>query len=118
MQPLKNCIGPTICIGRDILCLQYAGFFLDFFWFFWIVLYFLNIFFYFEILRFFVIYFLDFFLKFLRLLHKVTEVTNEHQKRPKLSKNRIKSSFIVRMKKKKASVGGQSLPQELEVSPQ
>ena len=27
MQPLQNCIGPTICIGRQILCLPYAGFF-------------------------------------------------------------------------------------------
>ena len=29
MQPLKNCIGPTIRIGREILCLPYAGFFKD-----------------------------------------------------------------------------------------
>ena len=27
MQPLQNCIGPTIRIGREILCLPYAGFF-------------------------------------------------------------------------------------------
>ena len=27
MQPLENCIGPTIRIGREILCLPYAGFF-------------------------------------------------------------------------------------------
>ena len=27
MQPLKNCIGPTIHIDREILCLPYAGFF-------------------------------------------------------------------------------------------
>ena len=26
MQPLQNCIGPTICIGREIICLPYAGF--------------------------------------------------------------------------------------------
>ena len=26
MQPLQNCIGPTICIGREIWCLPYAGF--------------------------------------------------------------------------------------------
>ena len=26
MQPLPNCIGPTIRIGREILCLPYAGF--------------------------------------------------------------------------------------------
>ena len=25
-QPLQNCIGPTIRIGREILCLPYAGF--------------------------------------------------------------------------------------------
>ena len=28
-QPLQNCIGPTIRIGQEILCLPYAGFFLD-----------------------------------------------------------------------------------------
>ena len=27
MQPLQHCIGPTIRIGREILCLPYAGFF-------------------------------------------------------------------------------------------
>ena len=27
MQPLKNCIGPTIRIGREIRCLPHAGFF-------------------------------------------------------------------------------------------
>ena len=27
MRPLQNCIGPTIRIGREILCLPYAGFF-------------------------------------------------------------------------------------------
>ena len=26
MQPLQNCIGPTIRSGREILCLPYAGF--------------------------------------------------------------------------------------------
>ena len=26
MQPLQNCIGPTIHIGREIRCLPYAGF--------------------------------------------------------------------------------------------
>ena len=26
MQPLQNCIGPTIRIGREILCLPYAAF--------------------------------------------------------------------------------------------
>ena len=28
MQPLRNCNGPTIRIGREILCLPYAGFLL------------------------------------------------------------------------------------------
>ena len=28
MQPLRNCNGPTIRIGREILCLPYAGFFM------------------------------------------------------------------------------------------
>ena len=28
MQPLQNCIGPTIRIGRESLYLLYAGFFL------------------------------------------------------------------------------------------
>ena len=28
MQPPKNCIGPIIHIGREILCLPYAGFFI------------------------------------------------------------------------------------------
>ena len=27
MQPLENCIGPTIRIGQEILCLPYVGFF-------------------------------------------------------------------------------------------
>ena len=27
MKPLQNCNGPTIRIGREILCLPYAGFF-------------------------------------------------------------------------------------------
>ena len=27
MQALQNCIGPTIRIGREILCHPYAGFF-------------------------------------------------------------------------------------------
>ena len=29
MQPLQNCIGPTIRIGQEILCLPYAGFFVS-----------------------------------------------------------------------------------------
>ena len=28
-QPLQNYIGPTIRIGREILCLPYAGFLID-----------------------------------------------------------------------------------------
>ena len=28
MQPLQNCINPTIRIGQEILCLLYAGFLL------------------------------------------------------------------------------------------
>ena len=31
MQPLQNCIGPIIRIGREILRLPYAGFFEDIF---------------------------------------------------------------------------------------
>ena len=31
MQPLKNCIGPTTRIGREILCLPYAGCFSELF---------------------------------------------------------------------------------------
>ena len=30
MKPLQNCIGPTIRIGREILCLPYAGFFCNY----------------------------------------------------------------------------------------
>ena len=52
----------------------------------------------------------------LRLLLKVTEVTTEHQKWPKVSQNSIKSSFFAR-RAKKAVAGGQSPPQELEVKP-
>ena len=29
MQPLQNCIGPTIRIGQKILCLPYAGFYVS-----------------------------------------------------------------------------------------
>ena len=31
MQPLQNCIGPTIRIGREIRCLPYAGFLTELF---------------------------------------------------------------------------------------
>ena len=34
MQPLRNCNGPTIRIGREILCLPYAGFFIEGFYIF------------------------------------------------------------------------------------
>ena len=37
-QFLQNCIWPTICIGQEIQCLQYAEFFLVFRWNFIIVL--------------------------------------------------------------------------------
>ena len=33
MQPLQNCIGPTIRIGREILCLPYVGFFIYIFFY-------------------------------------------------------------------------------------
>ena len=33
MQPLQNCIGPTICIGQEILCLPYAGLLYSGFWY-------------------------------------------------------------------------------------
>ena len=52
--------------------------------------------------------FLGIFLKLLRLLLKVNEVTNGHQKWPKISKNSIKSPFLLE---------GQNKPRELEVSP-
>ena len=52
----------------------------------------------------------------LRLLIKVTEVTTEHQKWPKVSQKSIKSPFFAR-RAKNASDGGRSPPQELEVSP-
>ena len=29
MQPLQNVIAPTIRIGQEILCLPYAGFFIN-----------------------------------------------------------------------------------------
>ena len=60
--------------------------------------------------------FLGFFSKLLMLLLKVTEVTTEHQKWPKVSQNSIKSPFFAR-RAKKTSAGGRSPPQELEVKP-
>ena len=47
----------------------------------------------------------------LRVLLKVTEVTTEHQKLPKISKNSITRSFFARWPKKPRS------KQELDVSP-
>ena len=57
---------------------------------------------------------LDFFSKLLMLLVKVTEVTNEHQKWPKVSQKSIKSSFFAQ-RATKTLAGGQSPLQELEV---
>ena len=82
------------------------GFFCIFFLFFLFYFYFFFIFV--------CIYF--FFFKLLSVLLKVTEVTTEHKKWPKVSKNSIKSSFFAQTAKK-ASAGGRSPPQELEVKP-
>ena len=49
--------------------------------------------------------FLDFFLKLLRLLLKVTDVTTEHQKWPKIGQSSIISFFCP-----KASAGARSRP--------
>ena len=57
---------------------------------------------------------MDFFSNLLRLLLKVTEVTTEHQKWPKVSQNSIKSSFFAQ-RAKKALAEGRRPPQELEV---
>ena len=51
------------------------------------------------------------------LLLKVTEVTTEHQKWPKVSQNRMKGSFLPEGQNK-PSAGGRSPPQELEVKPE
>ena len=56
------------------------------------------------------------FSKLLRILLKVSRVTTEHQKWPKMNQNSIKSSLFAQ-RAKKASAEGQSLPQELEVGP-
>ena len=53
--------------------------------------------------------------KLLRVLLKVTGVSTEHRKWPKISKNSIKSPLFAR-RAKKASAGGRSPPQELEVN--
>ena len=50
------------------------------------------------------------------LLTKVTEVTKEHQKWPKVNQKSIKSSFFAR-RVIKTLAGDQSPRQELEVKP-
>ena len=52
----------------------------------------------------------------LRLLLKVTKVTTQHQKWPKMGQNSKIGSLFAR-RGKKASAEGQSPPQELEVGP-
>ena len=52
----------------------------------------------------------------LMLLLKVTEVTNENQKWPKVSQNSITIFFFAR-RAKKSLAEGRSPPQELEVKP-
>ena len=81
-------------------------FFLGFVEFFWDFLRFSRIFKilgfsgYFRIFSVFLcVRFLDFFSKLLRLLLKINEVTTEHQKWHKVSKNSIKSSFFARRAK-------------------
>ena len=89
--------------------------FYGFLGFFLFIFRFLDFFGFFGFLRFFLDFF-GFFKKLLRLLLKVTEVTTEHQKWPKISTNIVKSPFFC-PKGKKAPAEGQSPPQELEVSP-
>ena len=55
------------------------------------------------------------FSKLIRLLLKITEVTTEHQKLPKISTN-SKKTFFLHEWQKKVSAKGQSPAQELEVS--
>ena len=69
-------------------------------------------------------FFWDFFLpcfkiifKVAKLLLKITKVTTEHQKWPKIRISSVKS-FFFSLKDKKTSAEGRSPPQELEVSPQ
>ena len=50
------------------------------------------------------------------LLLKVTEVTTEHQKRPRNGKNSIVSPFFAQRAKQTLDKG-KNLPQELEVGP-
>ena len=46
----------------------------------------------------------------------ITKVTTGHKQLPKMGQNSIRSSFFAR-RAKKASAGGRSPPQELEVGP-
>ena len=57
-----------------------------------------------------------FFLKFLVLLFRFTEVTTEHQKLPEIGQNSIISPFY-QERQKKVLTKGQSPPKELEVGP-
>ena len=61
-------------------------------------------------------FFLLLFSKLLMLLTKVTEVTKEHQKWPKVNQKSIKSYFFAR-RVIKTLAGDQSPRQELEVKP-
>ena len=54
--------------------------------------------------------FLYFFLKLLWLLLKVTDVTTEHQKWPKINKNSIISPFFCQRVKKASAAGARSKP--------
>ena len=57
--------------------------------------------------------------KLQRLLRKVTVVTTEHQKGPKISQNsKQQNSSFLAQRAKKVSDGSRSPPQELDVSPQ
>ena len=59
---------------------------------------------------------MDFFESYYRLLLKVTEVTTEHQKWPKIGQNSI-IRFFLPERQKQPSAEGRSPPQELEVGP-
>ena len=97
-------------------------YFLEFIWIFFLLIFglFLVFFWIFGILLIFWFWWFKFFLdifflpKLLRLLLKVIEVSTEHQKWPKISKNHEKPFFAQRVKI--ALAVGQSPPQELEVS--
>ena len=99
---------------------QFFGFFLWIFFLSFLIWDFLRffgrfwIFGYFGFIYLFIYLFI--FLNVFRGLLKVTEVTTEHKKWPKVSQNSIKSSLFAR-RTNKALAGGQSSPQELEVKP-